>query len=271
MQLREAARTNDAGKAAQLAAQIPDYPAPGYLEYFTIKPQLFDSQGHARIDAPDAPVLSFLQRYDGQAIADRMRNDYLVVLGGRHDWRNFEQQYSRFVLNDDTQVKCYALEARASRGENVADAARALLVDPKWYGDGCVDLIGALASSQQFTSDDVWQQIRLAYEQNYTSTGAKIVDALGQERPDPTLFDNATNTPPLYLARGVDAEHAGASADAARDHAHGAQRSGDGRRHVQLGRAEPDAARARDRLGHDRLSGGARSACRARRTGIGCR
>ncbi|SAL58647.1 lytic transglycosylase catalytic subunit [Caballeronia terrestris] len=203
MQLREAARTNDAGKAALLASQIPDYPAPGYIEYFTIKPQLFDSQGHARVDAPDEPVLSFLQRYDGQAIADRMRNDYLVVLGGRHDWRNFEQQYSRFVLNDDTQVKCYALEARAARGENVADAARALLVDPKWYGDGCVDLIGALARTQQFSSDDVWQQIRLAYEQNYTGTGAKIVDALGQERPDPTLFDNATSTPPLYLARGV--------------------------------------------------------------------
>ncbi|MDR5855791.1 transglycosylase SLT domain-containing protein [Caballeronia sp. LZ062] len=203
MQLREASRANDAGRAAGLAAQIPNYPAPGYVEYFTIKPQLFDAQGHARPDAPDAPVLSFLQRYDGQAIADRMRNDYLVVLGGRHDWRNFEQQYSRFVLNDDTQVKCYALEARQSRGENITEAARALLVDPKWYGDGCVDLIAALAESGQFSSDDIWQQIRLAYEQNYTTTGANIVDALGQERPKPELLDNAVNKPPLYLARGV--------------------------------------------------------------------
>jgi soluble lytic murein transglycosylase len=203
IQLREAARSNDAGRAMQFAAQIPNYPAPGYVEYFTIKPQLFDSQGHARIDAPDEPVLSFLQRYDGQAIADRMRNDYLAVLGARHDWRNFLDQYSRFVLNDDTQVKCYALEARASRGENVADAARALLVDPKWYGDGCVDLINALAVSQQFTSDDVWQQIRLAYEQNYTNTGSRIADALGQVRPDQSVFDTAASTPPLYLARGV--------------------------------------------------------------------
>ncbi|KAK48394.1 transglycosylase SLT domain-containing protein [Caballeronia sp. LZ029] len=203
LQLRDAARTNDAGKAAALAAQIPDYPAPSYIEYFTIKPQLFDSQGHARIDAPDAPVLSFLQRYDGQAIADRMRNDYLVVLGSRHDWKNFEQQYSRFVLNDDTQVKCYALEARMSRGENVADAARALLVEPKWYGDGCIDLIGALAESGQFTSDDIWQQIRLAYEQNYTTTGSNIVEALGQEKPKDSLLDDAVNKPPLYIARGV--------------------------------------------------------------------
>jgi soluble lytic murein transglycosylase len=206
VQLREASRNNDAGRAAQLAAMIPDYPAPSYLEYFQLKPQLFDGQGHPRIDAADAPVLSFLQRYDGQAIADRMRNDYLVVLGARHDWRNFDQQYARFVLNDDTQVKCYALESRAAKGENVADAARALLVDPRNYGDGCVDLITALAINQQFSTDDVWQQIRLAYEQNQTNTGVKLVDALGNQRPDPTLFDQAASTPPLLLARGVGAD-----------------------------------------------------------------
>ncbi|MEZ2308690.1 transglycosylase SLT domain-containing protein [Paraburkholderia sp. RCC_158] len=206
VQLREAARNNDAARAAQFASMIPGYPAPSYLEYFQIKPQLFDSGGHARVDAPDAPVLAFLQKYDGQAIADRMRNDYLTVLGSRHDWRNFDQQYARFVLNDDTQVKCYALESRASRGENVADAARALLVDPKWYGDGCVDLITILGVNKQFSTDDVWQQIRLAYEQNYTNTGSKLVDALGSQAPDPVLFGQATSTPPLLLARGVGAD-----------------------------------------------------------------
>jgi soluble lytic murein transglycosylase len=203
VQLRDAARANDPAHAAQLASMIPNYPAPSYLEYFQLKPQLFDSEGHARIDAPDEPVLSFLQRYDGQAIADRMRNDYLVLLGARHDWRNFDQQYPRFVLNDDTQVKCYALEARAAHGENVADPARALLTEPKWYGDGCVDLITALAANRQLTADDVWQQIRLAYEQNYTTTGSKIADALGDQRPDPALFDQATSMPPLLLAKGV--------------------------------------------------------------------
>ncbi|MGH8777846.1 transglycosylase SLT domain-containing protein [Paraburkholderia sp.] len=203
VQLREAARNNDPARAAQLAAMIPDYPAPSYLEYFQLKPQLFDNQGHPRVDAPDAPVLSFLQKYDGQAIADRMRNDYLVVLGARHDWRNFDQQYARFVLNDDTQVKCYALESRAARGENVADAARAVLVEPRNYGDGCVDLITALALKQQFNTDDVWQLIRAAYEQNQTDTGSKLLDALGNQRPDPTLFSQATSMPPLLLARGV--------------------------------------------------------------------
>lgn len=205
IQLREAARNNDPARAAQLAAMIPDYPAPSYLEYFQLKPQLFDSQGHARIDAPDAPVLSFLQRHDGEAIADRLRNDYLLVLGARHDWSSFDQQYSRFVLNDDTQVKCYALESRASRGENVANDARALLTDPRYYGDGCVDLATALAIKGQFTSDDVWQQIRLAYEQNQTGTGYKLLGGLAQQ-PDPNAFAQAVNTPPVTLAAGVSAD-----------------------------------------------------------------
>lgn len=208
VRLREAARNNDAAAAAQLAAMIPNYPAPSYIEYFQIKPQLFDGSGHARLDAPDEPVLSFLQRHDGEAIADRMRNDYLVVLGARHDWRDFDAQYSRFVLNDDTQVKCYALESRAARGENVAEAARALLVEPRWYGDGCVDLITALAANHQFSDEDVWQQIRLAYEQNATTTGARLFDALGALRPDQTLIDEATSAPPLLLARGVGADSA---------------------------------------------------------------
>ncbi|WP_116139716.1 lytic transglycosylase domain-containing protein [Trinickia diaoshuihuensis] len=203
VRLRQAALGNDPARAAQLAAMIPNYPAPSYLEYYQLRPQLFDGGGHARIDAPDEPVLSFLQRHDGEAIADRLRNDYLVVLGARHAWKDFDAQYARFVLNDDTQVKCYALESRAAHGENVAEAARALLVEPRFYGDGCVDLVTALASSHQFNDDDVWQQIRLAYEQNATNVGSRLFDALGPLRPDQKLIDQATSAPPLVLARGV--------------------------------------------------------------------
>ncbi|MGI4858469.1 MAG: transglycosylase SLT domain-containing protein [Janthinobacterium lividum] len=198
--LRDAARRNDAAAAARLAAQIPDYPAPGYVDYYRIKSTMFDSSGRARLDVPDDQIQAFLSHFDGTAIADRMRNDYLVVLGGRHDWRQFLAEYPRFALNDDTQVKCYALEARASKGENVGDAARALLVEPRWYGDGCVDLIGALAASGQFTSDDVWAQIRLAYEGNYTSLGYRIAEALGSDKPSDDVLSMATDKPPLYLA-----------------------------------------------------------------------
>ncbi len=201
--LRDAARDNDPATAATLAARIPDYPIASYVEYYTLKPQMFDGSGHALAVVPDDAILSFLQRYDGRAIADRLRNDYLLVLGARHDWTHFDEQYPRFVLNDDTQVKCYALESRLSHGEQVGDAARALLQNPQYYGDGCVDLIAAMVQQNQFSQDDVWQQIRLAYEQNYVNTGNRIADALGANRPDPTVFEQVASAPPLYLARSL--------------------------------------------------------------------
>lgn len=172
--LRDAARKNDVARAYAISATLVDYPVPSYVEYFRIKPQLFDASGLARIDAPDDEVRAFLQRYQGEAIADRMRNDWLLVLGKRRDWANFDAQYPQFVLKDDTQVECYALLSRALKGQNVATEARALLTEPKNYGEGCVDLIGYLYQSRQITRSDVAFQARTALEQNYTTLAGRI-------------------------------------------------------------------------------------------------
>lgn len=201
--LQEAASRNDVERAAQLAGQLAAYPLPSYVEYFALKPQLFDEEGHAKLNAPDQAILAYLQKYDGRAIADRMRNDYLLVLGARHAWRDFNAQYKNFVLDDDTQVKCYALQARAAHGQNVAKAARTLLVNPRKYGDGCVDLIRVLTQQGQFSSEDVWQQIRLSYEAGRVKTGKQIAQALGTQAPKEALLDSATQQPDVFLSQSI--------------------------------------------------------------------
>ncbi|WP_370576620.1 transglycosylase SLT domain-containing protein [Mycoavidus sp. B2-EB] len=201
--LREAAQKNDVLHAVELARRIPAYPSPSYVEYFTLKPQLFDALGQARPNVPDPLILNFLQKYEGQAIADRMRNDYLLVLGARHAWHDFDEQYQRFVLKDDLQLKCYALQAQAVRGKEVADAARALLVAPSRYGNGCVELISVLTQKKQFDQDDIWRQIRLAYENNEVEVGNRIADALGPQRPSQKQFAMAATQPQALLERGI--------------------------------------------------------------------
>jgi soluble lytic murein transglycosylase len=145
------------------------------------------------------PRSAFLQRYQGEAIADRMRNDWLLVLGKKRDWANFDVQYPQFVLKDDTQVECYALLSRALKGQNVAADARAVLVDPRYYGDGCVDLISYMAQSQQIQRGDVAFQARQALEQNYTTLAGKIAAALPDARVDgdslATVVKMARNDP----------------------------------------------------------------------------
>jgi soluble lytic murein transglycosylase len=43
LQLREAARKNDTTKAAELAAKLPSYAIPSYVDYYRLKPRLRDA------------------------------------------------------------------------------------------------------------------------------------------------------------------------------------------------------------------------------------
>ena len=164
--LREAALRGDMGEAGRISARLSDYPLQSYIEYYRLYPRL--------ASAPEGEVRSFLSKHEGTAIGDRLRNDWLLVIGRARDWRLFDEQYPKFVLNDDTQLKCYALSSKMSKGENVAKAAQDLLVQPKAYGEACVDLIGRLQREKQFNEADLWKQVRLSVEFGVPATARRI-------------------------------------------------------------------------------------------------
>lgn len=164
--LRDASRKNDQAGVAQLAARLSDYDIPSYVDYYQLKPRL--------PSLPDAEIRAYLQRYAGSAIADRLRNDWLLELGRQRVWGTFDEQFPQFVLQDDLQLKCYALMSAALKGQNAGDQAREILVAPKNYGEGCVALIGILAANGQFNKYDVWAQVRLAAESNYVALAKRI-------------------------------------------------------------------------------------------------
>jgi soluble lytic murein transglycosylase len=166
--LRESALRGETAESNRLANRLGSYPIQSYIEYYKLYPRL--------PSAPEGEIRQFLERYDGTAIADRLRNDWLLLLGRAHDWRVFDDQYPRFVLNDDTQVKCYALQSRMSKGENITKAARDLMQQPKYYGDACVELIGKLAQEKKFNESDVWRQVRLAVESGVSGTARRIAN-----------------------------------------------------------------------------------------------
>ena len=190
--LREAARQDDALGAASYAARLPNYAIPSYVDYYRLKPRL-------RTASADE-VRDFLQRHQGSAIADRMRNDWLLELGRNRDWLNFDQQYPLFVLDDDTQVKCFGLMSRAVRGEKVAAEARALLINPPGYGDACASLIATLAQAGQFDANDLLTQLRLAGEQHATGPARRAAVLLGATE---TQAAQAVDVPALAMARGI--------------------------------------------------------------------
>jgi len=192
--LRDAVRQDDANKADFYAARLTNYSIPSYVDYYRLKSHLKD--------VSPTEIRDFFKRYEGQAIVDRLRNDWLLELGRKRDWATFDEQLPLFVLNDDTQVKCYALISRALKGQKVAEEARTLLTSPNVYGEPCAALIATLYQSGQFGIEDLYEQLRLSGEFNATGQARRIVALLdGNEKK----AVQAVDLPALALAKGVGA------------------------------------------------------------------
>lgn len=178
IELREAAKRNDVPRSQVLAANLANYPYDDYVAYFRIKPQMFDSAGSARADTNvDSQVIAFLNQYQGTALADRMRNDWLLVLGKRKEWSRFDVEYSKFILDDDTQVKCYALQSKLAQGENpskVAIDARSILLDPRYFGQACQELVPALVAAGGMTPSEARALGRAASEMGFDTMSRRL-------------------------------------------------------------------------------------------------
>ena len=189
--MRDAVRQDDVAKVDFYASRLTNYSIPSYVDYYRLKSRLKD--------ASYAQIRDFMKRYEGQAIVDRLRNDWLLDLGRKRDWITFDEQLPLFVLKDDTQVKCYALQSRAIKGQKVADEARALLTAPGVYGEPCAGLIATLFQTGQFNADDMYEQLRLAGEFNATGQARRIVALLGGVEKKAA---QAVDTPAIVLAKG---------------------------------------------------------------------
>ena len=61
----------------------------------------------ARLDmAQPAEVNAFLQRWAGSYQEDRLRNDWLLLLGQRRDWEQFAELHPHYRMGDDREVRC---------------------------------------------------------------------------------------------------------------------------------------------------------------------
>lgn len=125
-QLRDASRKQDVARASRLADSLRTYPVPSYVDYYLLKTDLRN--------ASETEVDAYLNKYKGEAIADRLRNDWLLIQGKNENWASFDRHFPLFELADDMQVKCYALLSASAKGQNVADDARKLLTTPKNMG-----------------------------------------------------------------------------------------------------------------------------------------
>jgi soluble lytic murein transglycosylase len=195
---REALRLRDRQRLATLsaAAQAQQYPLAPWVAYWELGLRL------AEVSQPE--LEAFYARWPGSYVEDRLRNDWLLELGRRRDWKNFAADFPRFKMNDDREVTCYALLTEHLAGRDVRAAAKAAWLAQKDGDEGCQLLASTLHEAKRLSSEDVWIKLRLAAEANRPKAMQGAAKILGKpvELGVKELLDNTGR----YLARKAGAQ-----------------------------------------------------------------
>ena len=159
LDMSQAFKKNDKGQLTRLLPRAKGHTLEPWAAYWEL---------WVRLDqASDSEIQQFLSQYAGTYAEDRLRNDWLLQLGRQREWSTFAQEYPRFRMNDDREVRCYALanEPLLSKPETPAELKRL------WYAfrdteDGCTYTADKLYDLKRIDSLDVWRKARLAMDSN---------------------------------------------------------------------------------------------------------
>ncbi len=160
----------------------------------------------ARLDeASAADIQATLQSIAGTYQEDRLRNDWLQLLGARRDWSGFSTEYAKYRMHDDREVRCYALHIDRLRGAASGEAV-AQEVLRNWYGmrdadDGCTYAASALLEAKQITALDVWKEARLSIESNRPRAASNAVIIVSPESA--AVIGEINANPARYLSSRV--------------------------------------------------------------------
>jgi len=193
LEMSNAFRRGDKTRLAQLLPQAKGHVLEPWAAYWELK---------ARLDqANPQEVQGFMARYAGSYQEDRLRNDWLLLLGQRRDWTSFSAEYPNFRMNDDREVRCYALLIEHVKNPAM-DASLSNEVRNNWQaqrdaGDGCTAAADRLVGAQNLTPQDVWHKARLALEANRPGAARDAVQIIAPEAMG--LVAELNNNPAKFL------------------------------------------------------------------------
>ena len=151
--------------------------------------------------ASNTDVRAFLQRWEGTYYEDRLRNDWLLLLGARRDWTTFLNVLPGYRMNDDRQVRCHTLHAQHATGQRLTatevEEAQRLWLGQKEAEEACASLIERLMSDKLVEADVAWTRARQGAEYNRPRVVSQAVEMIN---PDWVSTASATQgQPDKYL------------------------------------------------------------------------
>lgn len=193
---RDAFNARNAARLSQYAQKLQGHPLEAFARYWQLSLNLDQA-------APE-DVQSFLDAYPDSFLSDRLRGEWLKVLGKQQNWQLFSTQYP-LLVNEDTDITCYALQARLALFPS--DTSPLQEAKRMWFNGAdlpksCDPLFEALVNANMLYVDDVFARMRLALELGNISVARRITQYLPakyQEEVKP--LESIADNPQRYLER----------------------------------------------------------------------
>jgi soluble lytic murein transglycosylase len=178
LEMSRAFRAGDGKRLAALLPQASGHPLEPWAAYWELRNRLEQAQAQE--------VQDFMRRFAGSYQEDRLRNDWLLLLGARKDWAAFAAEYPRFRMKDDRELRCYA--ALIEHQGNPAATSRELVqqVRRDWLAqrevdNGCQLAADTLINARKMPAEDAWMRARLAVEANRPKAARAAVEIVAPD------------------------------------------------------------------------------------------
>ncbi len=192
----EAFRTRDIKALEYYVPALKDHFLADYPQYWLLQSTLKD--------ADPARVNDFLARYPDGPLAERLRIDWLRLIGQHEEWDGFAVQFPK-LRQEDVGLNCYELQRRVAQGDKEAvKQAKPLWFVGQSQPESCDPLFAQLLGENLLSHDDVWARIRLAS----IASSAGVLSAANSYLPaneaiDIKAFEKARRAPSAYLAKKI--------------------------------------------------------------------
>lgn len=192
IKIQEAFRAKDAAKVAFYADRLRQHPLEPYAEYYRLRlsAQRYD----------ETRVKNFLVKYHGSYIADKLRGEWLQILGEGRKWQQFGEEFPKLGQQDD-QVICFALHMKLLGGDQSAvEELKSRWLSGRNMARGCVAPVQELIRTGKISTEDIWSRIRTALAAGNTSVARETGKRLAANQMiDPRKIDAALKNPARFL------------------------------------------------------------------------
>ena len=188
-------------KLSQLLPQVQGHALEPWVAYWELRARLATAQ--------PAEVQDFFTKYAGTYQEDRLRNDWLLLVGQRRDWEAFAAEYPKYRMNDDREVRCYALLVQAVKEgaqapQSLADEVRRLWLLQRDADDGCALAASRLVDAKEgprLKADDAWLRARTAMEAGRLRAAQQAVEMVAPDAMP--QFKELNASPSRFLTKGI--------------------------------------------------------------------